>query len=968
VYFCGELFCKIIRFAYPGICRLTAIEVKIMDSFSFVGNSDIDAIEKLYEDYRNNPESVEGGLRNFFRGFDFALKNFNGSSHRLVNEEFNVINLIHSYRQRGHLFTATNPVRTRRKYFPRLDIENFGLSEADLDTVFQAGNDIGLGPVPLRDIIAHLQQTYCGSVGVEYLYIRHPEMVSWLKKRMEEVRNTPSFTMNKKMQIYHRLKEAVGFENFIHKKFVGQKRFSLEGSEVLIPGLDAIIEKGSELGIREVMIGMAHRGRLNVLGNILKKPVKDIFNEFNGDQYDESISLGDVKYHLGYDNSIDTLSGNPVKVNLVPNPSHLEAVTPVVEGLTRSTAELFYQSDFNRIMPVVIHGDSAIAGQGVVYEVVQMASLSGYTTGGTIHIVINNQVGFTTNYLDARSSTYSTDVGKVTRSPVFHINGDDAEAIVYALELAVEYRQTFHTDVFIDILSYRKHGHNEGDEPRFTQPTLYKAIASHPNPHDIYADRLEKEKILTRKDIVRYQEEFNKHLEEGLEASQKTDRVHIRRFLKDLWRDFRHAEDIDFVKSPETGVNKEVLLKLADKINRLPSDKKFFRKLEKLVEDRKKMIREDRLDWALGELLAYASLLEEGHPVRVSGQDSVRGTFAHRHAGFTLEDMAESYFPLQHISPEQSTFNIYNSPLNEYGVLGFEYGYALGVPKGLTIWEAQFGDFFNVGQVIVDQFVSSAEEKWGLMNGLVILLPHGFEGQGPEHSSARIERFLNQAAGNNMQILNCTTPANFFHALRRQLKRDFRIPMVIFTPKSLLRHPKCVSGMDDLAHGRFREVVDDEQTDPEKVKRVVFTTGKIYYDLLARKEELNARDVALIRIEQLHPFPKQQVLDVVKSYPNALLNLWVQEEPENMGAWYYVENQLPGLNLVPVARLASASPATGLNGLHVVGQKEIIGKVFKKCHCELKNDYCGLQCVEGKSRAEILKQHKYFESPQRFSI
>lgn len=939
-----------------------------MDSFSFVGNSDIEAIEQLYKDYQNDPDSVAPGMRDFFRGFDFARAKYQDGAPELMNKEFDVINLIHGYRQRGHLFTATNPVRTRRKYFPTLDIENFHLSEEDLDTEFQAGNDIGLGPVPLREILAHLKQTYCGSVGVEYLYIRHPEMVSWLKKRMEEVRNTPSFTNEKKLRIYHRLKEAVGFENFIHRKFVGQKRFSLEGCEVLIPGLDALLEKGADLGIQEVMIGMAHRGRLNVLSNILKKPVRDIFNEFNGDQYDDSISLGDVKYHLGYDNHVETISGKEVKVNLLPNPSHLEAVTPVVEGLTRSRAEHAYEKDYKKVIPVVIHGDAAIAGQGVVYEVVQMARLNGYTTGGSIHIVINNQVGFTTNYLDARSSTYSTDVGKVTRSPVFHVNGDDAEAIVYALELAVEYRQTFQADVFVDILSYRKHGHNEGDEPRFTQPTLYKAIASHPNPHDVYAQKLQKEKVISKKDIARFQKEYAEDLETELTESQKTDVVHIRHFLKDLWKDYRYAEKPDFEKSPATGVDRDTLLHLAEKINQLPDDVKFFRKLEKLVEDRKKMVAEDRLDWALGEQLAYASLLNEGHPVRISGQDSVRGTFAHRHAGFTLEDLAESYFPLKHLSDDQPSFNIYNSPLNEYGVLGFEYGFALGVPNGLTIWEAQFGDFFNVGQVVVDQFVSSAEEKWGLMNGLVMLLPHGFEGQGPEHSSARIERFLNQSANNNMQVMNCTTPASFFHALRRQLKRDFRIPMVVFTPKSLLRHPKCVSKIDDLATGGFREVIDDSNTDPEKVKRVVLCSGKIYYDLLARKEELDAKDVALIRLEQLHPFPRKQLMEVLKRYPNALLNLWVQEEPENMGPWYYVENQIPELNLVPVARLASASPATGLSGLHVVGQKEIIGKVFKKCHCELKNDYCGLQCVEGKSRAEILKQHKYFESPQRFSI
>jgi 2-oxoglutarate dehydrogenase E1 component len=939
-----------------------------MDSFSFVGNSDIGAIENLYKDYKADPDSVDEGLRNFFKGFDFAVQNFNDSSSGVFGKEFNVINLIHAYRQRGHLFTETNPVRSRRKYYPTLDVENFDLAESDLDTVFQAGKDLVLESASLREIIAHLQQTYCRSLGVEYLYIRHPEMVSWLKKRMEEIRNTPSFLPEKKMRIFHRLKEAVGFEGFIHRKFVGQKRFSLEGAEVLIPGLDAIIEKGSDLGIREVMIGMSHRGRLNVLANILKKPVRDIFNEFNGGQYDASISLGDVKYHLGYDNYIDTLSGTPVKVNLLPNPSHLEAVTPVVEGLTRSQAEHMYDKDFNKIVPIIIHGDSAIAGQGVVYEVVQMSRLNGYSTGGTIHIVINNQVGFTTNYLDARSSTYCTDVGKVTRSPVFHVNGDDAEAIIYSLELAIEYRQAFHTDVFIDILSYRKHGHNEGDEPRFTQPTLYRAIASHPNPFEIYLKKLFEEKILTKKDISKYQNEFNSFLEKELEASQTTDIVHIPPFLKDLWSDYRHVQEGDFDESPATGFDKKSLLQLAEKITSLPSDKKFYRKIEKLVNDRRKMIEEDRLDWAMGELLAYATLLKEGHPVRFSGQDSVRGTFAHRHAGFTLEDMDQAYFPHQHLETDQPSFNIYNSPLNEYGVMGFEYGYALGTPNGLTIWEAQFGDFFNVGQVVVDQFISSAEEKWGLMNGLVMLLPHGFEGQGPEHSSARMERFLNQAAVNNMQILNCSTPANLFHALRRQLKRDFRVPLVIFTPKSLLRHSGCISKLDDFAEGRFKELLDDEQNDPELVKRVVFCSGKIYYDLLARKQELNARDVAIIRVEQLHPLPKQKMLDVVKKYPNALLNLWVQEEPENMGACYYIQNQIPELNLVPVARIASGSPATGLSGLHVVGQKEIIDKVFKKCHCPLNNDYCGLQCVEGKSRAEILKQHEYFETPSRFSI
>lgn len=656
-----------------------------------------------------------------------------------------------------------------------------------------------------------------------------------------------------------------------------------------------------------------------------------------------------------------------MRLNLAPNPSHLEAVAPVIEGISRAKIEGKYQGDSNKLVPVLIHGDAAIAAQGVVYEVVQMAQLPGYKTGGTIHIVINNQVGFTTNYLEARSSTYCTDVAKVTRSPVFHVNGDDAEAMVYALEMAMEFRQRFNADVFIDILSYRKHGHNEGDEPRFTQPLLYKEIARHPNPRDIYGQRLIDEQVATREELILAERAFNDHLEEKLASSGDIDKVYIQRFLSEDWGSYRFSEKEDFLQSPETGVAEGKLRFLLERINALPEDKAFFRKVHKIIGDRRKMVEHDRLDWALAELLAYASLLDEGHPVRLSGQDSERGTFAHRHSAFTLEDSDERYRPLQHISASQAPFSVFNSPLSEYGVMGFEYGYSLVVPDGLTIWEAQFGDFYNVAQVIIDQYISSAEEKWGLMNGLVLLLPHGFEGQGPEHSSARIERFLSLSARNNMQIVNCTTPANFFYVLRRQLA-EFRLPLVVFTPKSLLRHSRCVSSLKEFTKGGFREVIDDADVDVDNVKRVVLCSGKVYYDLLARKQELDARDVALIRVEQLHPFPKEQVMAVAGRYKNALLHLWVQEEPENMGPWYYVQNQLPELRLIPVARLASGSPATGLNGLHLIGQGEIVNKVFKKCHCELQNIYCGLQCVEGKTREEILKQHKYFTEPQRFSI
>ncbi|SKC23418.1 2-oxoglutarate dehydrogenase E1 component [Alkalitalea saponilacus] len=940
----------------------------IMDDFSFIGNSDIQSIEALYEQYKQNPDSVDESFAKFFKGFDFALKHFQAVPGKIISKEFNVINLIHGYRQRGHFFTKTNPVRARRKYFPTLDIESFGLEEEDLDTVFEAGNQIGIGAAPLREIIKHLQETYCQSVGVEYLYVRHPEMVNWLRERMESVRNLPEYSLEKKKSIFKHLNHAVGFEAFVHKKFVGQKRFSLEGSEGLIPGLKALIKKGASMGVKEFMVGMAHRGRLNVLTNILGKPYRKVFKEFVADEYDDNVSLGDVKYHLGYDNYMDLDNGEKVRLCLLPNPSHLEAVTPVTVGLARARIDHAYNQDFDKVVPVVIHGDAAIAGQGVVYEVVQMSKLPGYRTGGTIHVVVNNQVGFTTNYLEARSSTYCTDVGKVINSPVFHVNGDDAEAVAYVFELAMEFRHRFNVDIFIDILSYRKYGHNEGDEPRFTQPTLYKAIANHHNPRDIYAKHLEVTGVLGRQEMKQMVIDFENHLEQEFDASTEIKKMSIARFMPDLWNNFRYPKREDFNGEMKTGVPISKMKELCDKLNHLPEDKPFFNKVHKILADRKKMMQANKMDWAMAEMMGYATLVAEGHPVRLSGQDSERGTFAHRHAGFTVEDMNERYIPLKHLDENPLSFNVYNSSLSEYGVLGFEYGYALGVPKGLTIWEAQFGDFTNTAQVVVDQYISSAEEKWGLMNGLVLYLPHAYEGQGPEHSSARMERFLSLSARNNMQVMNFTTPANLFHALRRHIKRDFRVPMVVFTPKSLLRHPKCVSSLEDMQDGRFQEVIDDSNVDEKNVTRLVLCTGKIYYDLLARKEELNATNVALIRIEQLHPFPKEAVEALFAKYSNVVLTLWVQEEPENMGAWNYIRSMLPGKNIVPVARIASASPATGLAGLHLVGQNEIIGKVFKKCHCELKLPYCNLNCLEGKPREEILKAHYYFAESDKFSI
>ena len=940
-----------------------------MDDFSFVANSDISSIEELYRKFTEDPASVDASFAHFFKGFDFAMKNFQPLPGKVISKEFNVINLIHGYRQRGHFFTKTNPVRARRQYTPTLEVENFGLEASDLEIVFEAGTQIGIGPAKLKDIIEHLEATYCRSIGVEYLYVRRPEVVEWLKERMESTRNEPVFDEHQKKNFFHQLKRAVNFEDFIHKKFVGQKRFSLEGGESLITGLYSIIRKGASFGAEEFIIGMAHRGRLNVLTNVLEKPYRNIFKEFVAQEYDASVTLGDVKYHLGFNKKVKLENGHEVNLALLPNPSHLETVTPIAIGLTRSRIEHAFNNDYDKVVPIIIHGDAAIASQGVMYEVVQMASLDGYKTGGTIHVVVNNQVGFTTNYIEARSSTYCTDIAKVTRNPVFHVNGDDTEAVAYVFELAMEYRQKFNTDVFIDVLCYRKYGHNEGDEPRFTQPLLYKTIAKHPNPLEIYAAQLKKENVLSSKEARKFIEEYDEHLEEELTASREIDKVSIPRFMPELWSSFPFPDDDDFKQNPFTGVNKETIDKLWSHMNQVPEDKLFFSKVHKILEDRQKMYESGKIDWAMGELLGYATLINDGHPVRLSGQDSERGTFAHRHASFAQEDVRERYMPLRDSTKFTAPFNAYNSPLSEYGVMGFEYGYALGVPNGLTIWEAQFGDFHNVAQVIIDQYVSSAEEKWGVLNGLVLYLPHGYEGQGPEHSSGRIERFLTMTAHNNMQVMNFTTPANLFHALRQQLIRDIRLPMVVFTPKSLLRHPKCISTVNDLIEGSFQPVIDDDNVDINEVTRLVYCSGKIYYDLLERKEELQARNVAIIRIEQLYPFPEEKVAAIAEKYSSALLTLWVQEEPENMGAWTFINKMMGKYNIVPIARLASASPATGLAKLHIVGQNEIVNKVFKACHCEKKLPYCNLDCVEGKSREEILKQHYYFsDTPPRFSI
>lgn len=910
-----------------------------MDNLSYLNGTNAEYVESLYQSYKEDPSSVEFGWQKFFEGFDFgrgadATNVSGGEAPEHFLKEINVLNLINGYRQRGHLFTKTNPVRERRKHLPTLNIENFGLSTTDLETVFNSSVELGIGPAKLKDIVAFLEQTYCGSIGVEYKYVRTPEILQWLEGKMESERNTPKLSNDEKMRIVKKLNEAVVFENFLGTKFLGQKRFSLEGAEALIPALDAVIEKGADLGIEEFVLGMAHRGRLNVLANIMQKSYKDIFTEFEGRSYNPETPFGgDVKYHLGYSTDVTTNKGKNVHLSLCPNPSHLETVDGIVEGMSRSKIDFKYNGDDGRLAPILIHGDASVAGQGIVYEVIQMAGLDGYKTGGTIHLVINNQIGFTTNYKDARSSTYCTDIAKVTLSPVFHVNGDDAEALVYAINLAMEYRQKYRNDVFIDILCYRRFGHNESDEPKFTQPLLYKAIEKHDNPLKIYVAELIKEGKLDEAGAKEMEKEFKAHLQTSLNEAKEYNAALAEVKFGGAWADMRLATAKDFETSPETGVKKNTFLEVAKRISTLPKDKKFFKKIEKLFDERLKMATETHIfDWAMGEQLAYGTILAEGKRVRLSGQDVKRGTFSHRHAVLTLEDSEEEYTPLLNISEQQASFDIYNSHLSEYGVLGFEYGYAMANPNALTIWEAQFGDFFNGAQIVIDQYIASAETKWQRANGLVMLLPHGYEGQGPEHSSARIERFLELCAEYNMQVTNCTTPANFFHALRRQFKRDFRKPLVNFSPKSLLRYPLCVSPLEDFTSGGFKEVIDDVNVKPAEVKRVVFCSGKIYYDLLDAQKTNNSKEVALVRVEQLYPTPLEQMEAVYNRYKNADEVLWVQEEPENQGAWPYLLRRLrkTALSHIDViSRKESSSPATGYAKQHTNQQAYIVAKTFE---------------------------------------
>jgi 2-oxoglutarate dehydrogenase E1 component len=913
-----------------------------MTATSWLLQADPAQLDDLYRQFLQEPEGLSADWRRFFEGFEFARRAPEASSSGqrsrpldAVREDFErearVLSLIEGYRLRGHLFTRTNPVRSRRSYSPPLTLETFGLAEPDLDRVFQAGSVVGLGPARLREIVAMLEETYCRSVGVEYRFIRHPEVLGWLERRIEGCRNQRDFAPEERRHAYRMLTRTVLFEKLLHTRFVGQKRFSIEGVDALIPALDAIVASGATQGIEEFVIGMPHRGRLNVLANILDKPLEQLFAEFGEQDYEDVDFTNDVKYHLGMSVDRRLPDGRRVHLSLAPNPSHLEAVDPVVEGIVHAKLQRRYGGDERRIAPILIHGDAAIAGQGVVYEVLQMSRLAGYRTGGTIHVVLNNQVGFTTGYLEGRSSTYCTDLAKVTLSPVFHVNGDDVEGVIHAIDLALEFRQQFGRDVFIDILGYRKHGHNEGDEPRFTQPLLYKQIARHPDALEIYRRQLVEGGWMRETEAREIERVFREEMEAKLLEAQNLGHVPALSRLGGDWSSLRSARADDFAQpSPETGLPLERLRAIGVALHDLPEDKALFAKVRRIYEQRARSVAGgEALDWALGESLAWASLLVEGHGVRISGQDSVRGTFSHRHAGLTLEDSGERWFPLQHLEPGQARFEALNSPLSEYGVLGFDYGRSTAAPDELGIWEAQFGDFANGAQIIFDQFISCAEAKWGQHSGLVVMLPHGYEGQGHEHSSARIERFLQLCAGINLQLANVTTPANLFHLLRRQLKRPFRKPLVIFTPKSLLRHPRCVSPLAAFGPGtRFEEVLDDDTVQAPDVRRVLLCSGKLYYELLERREAEGRGDTALLRLEQLAPLPVWRLQQLQERYASASRWIWVQEEPENMGAWSWLQRKWPFAGLEGVHRKEAAATATGISRRHKAEQKRIVDQAF----------------------------------------
>ena len=918
-----------------------------MKDFSYITNSHPSFIENLYNEFLKDPNSIDPDIKKFFEGFDFAVSDTRQAApsetpktstasatvtdSSAINwmKEINAYRMISDYRYKGHLIATTNPIRARKDRGANLDLSFFGFSEADLDQTFHAGNLIGLGVTTLRNILAHLQKCYASHVGIEFKYISDQKKVDWLTNEIEQNLNQP-MPLNKKKRVLEKLNQGVMFEKFLHTKYIGQKRFSLEGGETTIAALDEIIHTAANNDVQEIVIGMAHRGRLNVLANVLGKTYEQIFSEFEGTAImDQTMGSGDVKYHMGYGSEITTTDNKNIHLKLMPNPSHLEAVDPVVVGFARAKADILYKSDFDKILPILIHGDASVAGQGVVYEVLQMSDLEGYYTGGTIHFVINNQIGFTTDFDDARSADYCTSVAAMVQAPVLHVNGDDAEAVVKCAGIATRYRQEFNTDIFIDMVCYRKHGHNEGDDPKYTQPQLYALIDKHLNPREVYVKYLLEQGESDAQELAKEMEKkFWADLQERLDEVKQKPLPYTYQQPEIEWNSLRKATTADFDQSPITAISETEIKRMFEGLMKWKQGFTPLKKVEKLLQEKVKLLEtENKIDWATGELLAYSSLLVENKIVRMSGQDVQRGTFSHRHAVLRDEVTNEKYTRLNHFQEEQEKFRIYNSLLSEYGVLGFEYGYGLANPNALVIWEAQFGDFCNGAQTMIDQFIVAGEQKWNRMNGLVMLLPHGYEGQGPEHSSARMERFLQMCAELNMVITNITTAANLFHALRRQMTWEFRKPMINFSPKANLRYPGSYSHISDFTQGGFKEVIDDTVEDVSAIKKVLFCSGKLFFELAEKKQKENRSDVAIIRVEQIYPLPTKQLKALHEKYSKAIWFL-VQEEPLNMGAASFLQTNLKTINFGVISRHASASTATGYNKVHKVEQQEIVDIAF----------------------------------------
>lgn len=939
-----------------------------MYKFEYLNNLDANYIEDLFERYQNDPNSIDESWQYFFDGMELGgddpsatpiVKEEKGATvvelrngKLNLSDEAKVAELINAYRSMGRLLANTDPLSDAQKSHPLLELENFGLSSKDLEQKFTAGRLVGMGEAKLKDILQFLKDTYCSSIGVEYTHIQDPVAREWLQNRMESSRNRENLDPETKKEILRHLTKSEAFERFIHTRYVAQKRFSIEGAESLIPGLHRMISVLADLGANNVVMGMAHRGRLNVLTNIYGKAHTQIFTEFEQNyQTDTAMGEGDVKYHMGYSADIKTANGHDVHLSLAHNPSHLEFVDPVVEGVARAKQRDLGDVNRTQVIPILIHGDAAFAGQGVVYETLGLSQLKGYTTGGTLHIVIDNQIGFTTNPQDSRSTPYATDLAKMLDTPIFHVNGDDPEAVYYVAKLCSEYRQKFKKDVFIDLICYRKYGHNEGDEPSFTQPVLYKKIKSHTSPREIYSKKLISEGTINEEDSKAMSAEENQTLQDAqTKTRSENPKPVISAYQNNKWKKLRPATDADVFKPVDTKVDGKKLLELAEKLNTIPPQLNQHPKLARFLDLRLKAWQSgEGIDWGNGETLAYASLLVENHTIRLSGQDAERGTFSHRHSVINDYENGNKFTPLNHLEPDQSEFIVYNSSLSEAGVLGFEYGWSLADPDALIIWEAQFGDFANGAQVIIDQFISSSESKWRRASGIVLFLPHGYEGMGPEHSSARFERFLQLCGKNNMAVCNFTTPAQLFHALRRQVKREFRKPLVVMTPKSLLRHPKAVSSIEDFSEKVFQEVLDDpvlQSEEKKEVKRIALCTGKVYYDLAAEQEESQIKDVAIIRLEQLYQWPGDLLAKVLEQYPKAEEVVWVQEEPRNMGAWTYIFNNWNGGYCEPyrdclseslkkaeiqyIGRDIGAAPAVGSSKIHQIEQKAIVQKAMHR--------------------------------------